>query len=906
VAEVIVSQQRRNGMQFAAGRFAAFLLVISASFGGTCCGQENADSLPAFPGAEGFGAVSKGGRGGKVIKVTTLKPTGPGSFSAAMSAKGPRIIVFEVSGVIPAGPGKHGGYKAGDGTVTIAGQTAPGPGIAIEGKLDFHNCQDIIVRHLRVRFTGQDGADSGLFVKCDRVMLDHLSISWGADESLSLVSTRNATVQCTTIEASRLCWEGGDEPHNFAMIISGGPSTLNRVLFAHHHTRAAEAQKGIVLDYRNNVVYNLGAGIRVPPGGGNMVNNYLKHGPGALFGMPRIYHSPTTLTKAGLFLAKKLGHVYLAGNFLTYDGGYYELAHRNVRARYKKSAGKPLPCPPMTTRVAEEAYQEVTACSGALPRDEITAQCIYEVRSGTGLWDERFPRGDWRARMAGGKAPADADQDGMPDQWEKANKLNPGDHTDAGKLVPVGASPGDRHKGYTYIEYYINQRADILEAQALTLARLRTSDGQEAPREEWKALPKSVDQLVADIDMQNMELHKSKLTDTHATWRAIWALKASGPKAAPAAVKLVEVMKTDDNRKALFVAWALGVIAPFADGKKVVPVLIERLEHPYPIMGSKWRMNPQGFIAWALGRFGPSAKAAVPVLAKTLHHKNGEARQPAAWALSQIGKDAAPATDALVKALGYAGGSGWYAKGDCRYYAARALASIGESTVPALSQALVLQKKGDELRLGVVMALRLLGPKAKLATSGLITALGDKDPLVRGEAALALSAVNPQADGVVSALVGALADADYGVRNNVAKALGQCGPAARNAVPALERALKDEKKEIRRTAALALGGLGKHAIAALKKALSADDPLVRKYASRALGNIGEGVAGGVDALTQALADKDAEVRREAVWSLTLIGPAAKGAAGVLKKANTTDADYVVRYAAGEALKRIEN
>ncbi len=879
---------------------AMMTLSLATAAGDAAGGAAKQAGLPAFPGAEGFGATSKGGRGGKVIKVTTLKPTGPGSFTAAMSAKGPRIIVFDVSGVIPPGRGKHGGYRVGGGTVTIAGQTAPGPGIAIEGKLDFQNCADVIVRHLRVRFTGKDGADSGLFVKCDRVMLDHLSISWGADESLSLVSTKNATVQCTTIEASRLCWEGGDEPHNFAMIISGGPSTLNRVLFAQHHTRAAEAQHGIVLDYRNNVVYNLGAGIKVPPGGGNMVNNYLKHGPGALFGMPRIYHPPATLTKAGLFLARKLDHVYLAGNFLTYDGGYYELAHRNVRARYKKSAGNPRPCPPMTTRVAEEAYEEVTACSGALPRDEITEQCIYEVRTGTGLWDERFPRGDWRARMAGGKAPADGDKDGMPDAWERAHKLNPGSPADANKIVPAGASPGDRHKGYTYIEYYINERADYLEAQALTISRLRTSDGKEAPKAEWKKLPKSIDQLVADVDMQNMDLHKSKRTNTGTSWKAIWALKAAGPAAAPAAGKLAKVMKTDDNRKAVFAAWALGVIAPHAD-EAAIPVLIDRLKHPYPLMGSKWRMNPHGFIAWALGRFGPRAKDAVPVLAKVLHGKNGEARQPAAWALSQIGKDAAPATDALVKALDYAGGSGWYVKGDCRYHAARALANIGESAVPALSKALTEQKKGDAMRRGAAMALRLLGSKAKPAVSGLIKALGDKDPLVRGEAALALAAIDPKSNAVASALASALADADYGVRNNVARALGQCGPAAKSAIPALEKALKDAKKEVRRTAALALGGIGKDAVAALGKAVTADDQLVRKYAARALSGAGEGA---VPVLVGALKDKDAEVRREAVWSLALLGPAAGKAKDPLEKAGREDPDYVVRYAATVALKRI--
>ncbi|MFO7900763.1 MAG: right-handed parallel beta-helix repeat-containing protein, partial [Planctomycetota bacterium] len=116
-------------------RFAIYLVALCVPLGGPATAGEQA--LPAFPGAEGFGAVAVGGRGGRVIRVTNRKPAGPGSFAAALGAKGPRIIVFDVSGVIPAAGGKYARYRLGDGHVTIAGQTAPGPGITVEGQLWF-------------------------------------------------------------------------------------------------------------------------------------------------------------------------------------------------------------------------------------------------------------------------------------------------------------------------------------------------------------------------------------------------------------------------------------------------------------------------------------------------------------------------------------------------------------------------------------------------------------------------------------------------------------------------------------------------------------------------------------------------------------------------------------------------
>jgi len=911
----------------AAGGGAAALKILASAQeqkGAGAAGE--IDFLAAFPGAEGYGGRASGGRGGKVIKVTNLKPKGPGSFIAALGAKGPRIIIFDVSGVVP---GER--YRTGNGDFTIACQTAPGPGIAFEGMLEMKGVTNAIIRHMRIRY-GRGGSDAVRVTGCTNVIFDHVSVSWGADESLSPTGSKDVTLQWCTVNESRLKWEGGDEPHNFGMLVSNKTCTLSHNLIAHHTGRVPNCQYGVVTDFRNNVLYNVTSYSTVHLNG-NVVNNYLKEGKGGLYGMPRIYHPVITLALPGI-PAKK--GVHRTGNYMCYNGGYCE-------DEYAKN--KPTNSPPVTTYVAEEAYKRVTACSGALPRDEITGRIMYEVRHGTGMMDKEVPPGDWRARMKGGTPKPDGDSDGMPDEWEKAHNLNPSDPSDANKTVPAGASPGDRHKGYTYIEYYINELADLREAEALTAFRLNGHNDldTEPPKPEWKPLPKSIDELVTDIESQNYariaktealskkmrqvrskegkskkwkELHAevSKQgggkTGTGRAWKAIWAFKDAGPAAGPAAEKLAKVMDTNDNRQALFTAWALGMIAPFADETVVVPVLIkglERTDYVKPVRNSKWNMNPRGFIAWALGRFGPRAKEAVPALAKTMHGKDGWARQPAAWALRKIGKDAAPATEALIKALSSAWGGNARSAG-CGYHAAHALARIGESALPAVIKALeTVPRKGrsSRSRCAAAVVLGLMGSKAKEAVPALIKVLSEDQPLLKTEAALALSKIDPSAEGVVPALAQALTDTNYAVRNSVAQALGGCGSAAKDAIPALETALADRKKEVRYSAAEALGRIGENSVPVLIQAFENGDAWTRKYAARALGDAAResGSVQAVDALIKGLQDNNAEVRREAVLSLALIESKAGKAASSLKEA-LGDADYIVRYAAEKALTRI--
>lgn len=133
--------------------------------------------VPAFPGAEGYGARTQGGRGGKALYVTNLNENGPGSLRAACEAEGPRMVLFKVAGTIP------GDIRIANDFITIAGQTAPGEGITLKGNLSVQ-ANDVIVRYLRVRSDGDGDAISGRYKK--NIIFDHVSASWGGDEVMSI------------------------------------------------------------------------------------------------------------------------------------------------------------------------------------------------------------------------------------------------------------------------------------------------------------------------------------------------------------------------------------------------------------------------------------------------------------------------------------------------------------------------------------------------------------------------------------------------------------------------------------------------------------------------------------------------------------------------------------------------
>ncbi len=450
------------------------LCLASALVGLAALHGAETTPLPSFPGAEGFGAKSAGGRGGRVIKVTNLNASGPGSLQAACEAEGPRIVVFEVSGVI------KGRIQIKHPRITIAGQTAPGAGITIVGMLMNPyrikpNLHDVIIRHLRVRplpATGKTSSNDCLqLTDIDRLMIDHVSVSWGSDENMDLCNLRDITVQWSTIEESDMTGHVKGQ-HNFGMIMgySGRDATVHHNLFAHHLRRAPLCGLEL-LDHRNNVIYNMRRGIywhpakmnQQRPGKGfraNIVGNYFKPGPDA----------PKTGDDLDqpLVDATALEELYAENNFFSWVGRVVDIwkhpLKQGVLLQYPVRIDTPWPAPPVTTHAPGEAYGMVLASAGAFPRDTVSLRTVREVRTGTGSWGRHDPPGSLMEGLKPVKPPQDSDNDGMPDPWERARGLNPQDASDANKTVPAGASSGNRHMGYSYIEFYLNELADKLAA----------------------------------------------------------------------------------------------------------------------------------------------------------------------------------------------------------------------------------------------------------------------------------------------------------------------------------------------------------------------------------------------------------------------------------------------------------
>lgn len=455
------------------------LVIACVILVSTCViGQSAAQDVRAFPGAEGWGAVSVGGRGGKVIHVTNLNASGKGSLAEACATEGKRIVVFDVSGVI------RGNIRIPHPYLTIAGQSAPGAGITVEGTISTWNygAHDIIIRHLRVR--RQRATDSGgdcvqmgglgpMKTGTYNIMLDHLSLAWGNDEIIDLYHTHDASVQWCTIEES----DDKGHPkgaHNFGLISAAednGAVSVHHNLFSHQGRRVpcmAPYRENAADDFCNNLIYNCRGGYTDDGHGKraksavNLYKNYYRRGPNTL---ERIY--PYALSPEMSY--------YVKDNFFE-DWGYqhhpkhWKFGKDMPRwVQFNNQGGeldKPAKTPPIELVDAKDVLELVLGKAGCWPRDRVTKRTIDEVRKKAGSWGrnaELKVTDEWfMEALQVGKAPVDSDGDGMPDAWEKMRGLDPNDARDATKVVPAGASKGDRHRGYTYVEFYINELAESL------------------------------------------------------------------------------------------------------------------------------------------------------------------------------------------------------------------------------------------------------------------------------------------------------------------------------------------------------------------------------------------------------------------------------------------------------------
>lgn len=457
--------------------FTAVMAPYLFLFAATAFADSPSNAAPnpkAFPGAVGAGAYTKGGRGGKVLFVDNLNDSGPGSFRAAVDAKGPRVVVFRVSGVIET----IKDIEIRNPEITIAGQTAPGAGICLKGGSFEVKVGEVIIRHLRVRpgDIQKRELDAVSVKDCRNGIFDHISASWGIDETFSVTGdSGNVTVQKCLISESltRSVHKKGAHGYGSLIVSIGGPLSYYQNLYAHHSSRnprpgSKENTPGLLLDFRNNAIYDWGfrAGYTaVSPCNINYVGNYLKPGPSTkLNARGWAFHCGGPATK--LFMAGNVleGFPSKSGddpdaNWKLVDKteSYGEAPVENSRMREPfpfgrmDAAGAIVPEDPSAwTKSATDAWAYILDNVGAtLPRrDPVDARVIDEARKGTGkLIDTQGEVGGW-PEMPSEPAPADQDGDAMPDAWEKAHGLDPASAADA------AADPD--HDGYSNFEEWIN------------------------------------------------------------------------------------------------------------------------------------------------------------------------------------------------------------------------------------------------------------------------------------------------------------------------------------------------------------------------------------------------------------------------------------------------------------------
>ncbi len=435
----------------------------------------------AFPGAEGYGRIATGGRGGRVIKVTNLNDSGPGSLRAAVAESGPRIIVFEVSGYIVL----NSNLRITNGDVTIAGQTAPGDGICIRDFEVTVDADNVVIRYMRFRLGDVRQRESDAFWGRyhQNIIIDHCTMSWSIDETSSFYANQNFTMQwCILSESLNKSFHEKDD-HGYGAIWGGLYASFHHNLLAHHNSRNPRfnggSRSGVSngpypgewVDYRNNVVYNWGdnSSYGGENGNYNMVNNYYKPGPGTP-SSKRSRLLDLSISSDIVNYPPGYGKFYISGNIIHNNSAVnsdnwngvdlrngVDIAIAKLTSPFDVTA---LP----TTHSAEIAYERVLSYAGAsYKRDAVDIRVIDEVRNGThtyvgsktgklGLIDSQNDVGGFPA-LAAGTPPVDTDGDGMPDAWEIANGLDPTKNDANGRKLSAV---------YDNIEVYINSLVNTI------------------------------------------------------------------------------------------------------------------------------------------------------------------------------------------------------------------------------------------------------------------------------------------------------------------------------------------------------------------------------------------------------------------------------------------------------------
>lgn len=461
-------------------------------------GQIQNTTPPAFPGAEGFGRFTTGGRGGQIIYVTNLNDSGAGSLRAAIQASGPRIVMFKVSGIISL----NSNLTISNDNITIAGQTAPGDGICLKNYSLVVNANNVIIRYIRSRM-GDEAANENDAIwgrEKSNIIIDHCTMSWSTDECGSFYDNENFTLQWSILSESLRVSVHGKGTHGYGGIWGGHGASFHHNLIAHHDSRNPRMNGSRYtgnpdiekVDFRNNVLFNWGANSGYAGEGGsyNFVNNYYKYGPATSTSKRYQIFQPDPDNGGNSNVAGTHGIFYVDGNYvygssevtndnwlgMNSSGG---LTDENVKSETEFNQGQ------ITTHTAGDAYDMVLAYAGAsLQRDAVDTRIVSEVESGTntylggsaetaakpGLIDSQTDVGGWPTYNSP-TAPTDTDDDGMPDTWEDANGLDKNSSSDG--------TGYDLAEFYTNVEVYINSLVETITTNQLQLGDANYVDGDE-------------------------------------------------------------------------------------------------------------------------------------------------------------------------------------------------------------------------------------------------------------------------------------------------------------------------------------------------------------------------------------------------------------------------------------------
>lgn len=432
-------------------RWTAALCLLLAAF---ALSQFPLAAIPAFPGAEGFGATTPGGRGGRVLFVTTLADSGPGSLRAACAAAGPRYVVFQVSGTIAL---RHP-ITVTEPFLTLAGQTAPGEGVCLRDASFGIATHDVIIRHLRVRLGDEVGRADDCIVLLHgarRCVLDHCSATWSIDECLSLSGdVQDCTIQwCLIGEALNQSLHPKGRHGYGSLARANGPVSWHHNLWIHNDARNPRLGDNYGrggsprFDVRNNVIYNYGgtaSGLTQGKFEVNYVGNYIRPGPSSRAQTPISLGAPSDLR---FFLRDNVfeGHAELTAD----NTRFFQPAELRPQVRTVEA---PFAAPAVQTVPAAAVLDLVLAGVGASRpvRDAVDARLVQHVRTHTGaIIDSQKQVGGWPV-LRSAPPPLDTDRDGLPDDWETRHGLDPRQPADAAAISRTG---------YPHLEDYLNALA---------------------------------------------------------------------------------------------------------------------------------------------------------------------------------------------------------------------------------------------------------------------------------------------------------------------------------------------------------------------------------------------------------------------------------------------------------------